>query len=568
VRLVSILLIAAPLFSQGIVSGNAPSLPRPKFSGLPFPVTFTDIAASAGLTMSHVSGSPERKRYIIEANGSGVAFLDYDEDGRLDVFLLNGSRLEPPPPSTSRLYRNTGSGKFVDVTTRAGLDRAGWGNGVCGGDFDNDGRLDLYLTYWGPNSLYRSQGDGSFTDIASRAGVAGPAGDWSTGCTFLDYDRDGLLDLFVAGYAGFDPKKTPLPGQFPFCFFKGAPVFCGPRGLPHGSLTLYRNTGEGKFQDVSLETGIRKATACYAFTAVAADLNHDGWTDLYVACDSTPSLYFRNNRGRDFSELATQAGIAYNEHGAEQAGMGLAIADYNNDGWLDITKTNFIRDYPNLYLNLGKGFFEDRAASSGLAINPHYVLWGAGLEDFDNDGWRDLFQVAGHVYPELQKIEPYSNPRLLYRNLRNGKFEDVSHLAGPGVAALHSSRGAAFGDFDNDGDVDVLVMNMHQPPSLLRNDLTSSNNWIKVKLEGPAIGATVIVHAGGLRQSAPALSQSSFLSLNDRRLHFGLGEAKAVDRFTVRWSSGEEEEFPGMEANRLVLLVHGSRQSKASPLPR
>jgi hypothetical protein len=562
--------IASP---QGIVSGNAAPATRAKFSGRPFPARFTDVARQAAIGMKFVLGRPEKKQYIVEANGTGVAFLDYDHDGRLDLFLVNGSRLDPFPDGqepTSRLYRNTGSGKFQDTTREAGLTRSGWGNGVCGGDFDNDGHEDLLVTYWGPNSLYRNKGDGTFEDVAARAGTAGPKHEWSTGCTFVDYDRDGLLDLFVTSYVDFHLAKTPKPGRAPHCLFKGVPVYCGPRGLPYGKVTLYRNLGEGTFRDVSIESGIRKARDFYAFTAAAADLNHDGWVDLYVASDSTPSLYFRNNRDGTFSEVGAEAGIAFNEHGAEQAGMGLAIADYDNDGRLDITKTNFIRDYPNLFRSLGKGFFEDVVVAAGLGVNPQYVLWGTGLEDLDNDGWRDVFQVGGHVYPEIQQIEPaesYANPRLVYRNLGNGKFEDVSHLAGPGVAARHASRGAAFGDFDNDGDLDALVMNMDEAPSLLRNDLDSAPPWIKIKLQGTksnrsGIGSTVQVHAGGMVQSAPVLSQSSFLSLNDMRLHFGLGSAAAVDKIVVRWSSGDVEEFGGAAPGHVAVLVEGAGQAR------
>ncbi|MBM3812726.1 MAG: CRTAC1 family protein [Acidimicrobiia bacterium] len=557
-------LLCQPAHAQGVASGNLPAAPKPKLSGRPFPATFTDVAASAGLTMKFVLGRAGTKKYIVEANGSGAAFLDYDADGLLDIFLVNGSRFEPFPKGQepiSRLYRNAGGGKFIDVTAQTGAGRSGWGNGVCAGDFDADGHTDLYVTYWGANSLYRNKAGAGFEDVAPRAGVTGPPAEWSTGCTFLDYDRDGLLDLAVSSYAGFDVKKVPLPGAQPWCLFKETPVFCGPRGLPHGRITLYRNVGKGAFEDVSSKTGIADATPCYGFTMIAADLNTDGWTDLYVACDSTPSLYFRNQKDGTFRELATEAGLAYSEHGAEQAGMGLAIGDYDNDGWLDATKTNFIRDYPNLYRNLGKGIFEDLVLRAGLAVNPQYVLWGTGLEDFDNDGWKDLFQVGGHVYPEIERKYPgeaYANPRLVYRNLGGGKFEDVSSLAGPGVAARHSSRGAAFGDFDNDGDIDVLIMNMDQPPSLLRNDLSSRNHWLKLQLLGSATGATVTVEAAGRKQSAALLSQSSFLSVNDPRLHFGLGQAEKADRITVRWPSGRVEEFGPFAADALVPLREGT----------
>ncbi len=570
---------APPALAQGMITGGATAVPRAAFSGRPFPVAFVDVAEEAGLRMRFTFGNEVRKKYVIEANGTGVAFLDYNHDGLLDIFLVNGSRLEGfagGAAPTNHLYRNEGSGRFQDVTREARLDRSGWGNGVCAGDFDNDGHLDLYVTYWGANGLYRNGGDGTFSDVAARAGVAGPGNQWSTGCTFLDYDRDGHLDLLVTAYLDFRPERTPLPGQFPFCTWKGAPVYCGPRGLPFGTANLYHNRGDGTFEDVSAKAGIRQAKDFYAFTVVAADLNADDWTDLYVACDSTPSLLFRNNKDGTFSEVGTETGVAYSEHGAEQAGMGLSVGDFNNDGRLDILKTNFVGDYPNLYRNLGKGIFEDVTVRAGLAVNPDYVLWGTALVDLDNDGWKDIFQVSGHVYPEVQTIdrtEPYKRPRLVYRNLGNGRFEDVSAMAGPGVAKAFSSRGAAFGDFDNDGDIDVVVMNMHEAPSLLRNDLKNGNHWIKVQLEGTrsnraAIGATVTVAAGGVTQTDAVLSQSSFLSHNDLRLHFGLGEASRVDKITVRWPSGEVEEFPGVAADGLALLVEGTGQARLVALPK
>jgi hypothetical protein len=558
-------------------SGNAVALPRPKFSGRPFPVSFTDVAAASGLNMRFVQGSALRKKYIIESTGTGVAFVDYDNDGRLDIFLVNSAPLAaaPGPRPTSHLYRNLGGGKFADVSAKAGVARPGWGNGVCGGDFDNDGHDDLYVTYRGPNSLYRNRGDGTFEDAAARAGAAGPESEWSTGCTFLDYDRDGRLDLFVASYVGFDIKTAPLPGQHPFCRWAGLAVFCGPRGLRHGTSRLLRNLGGGTFEDRTAASGIGNVQGFYAFTAMAADFNGDGWTDIYVAADSTPSLYWRNNRDGTFREIGTEAGLAFNEHGAEQAGMGVAAGDYDNDGWLDITKTNFIREYPNLYRNLGRGVFDDVAMRAGLAVNPDHVLWGAGFEDLDNDGWRDHIQVSGHVYPELEaagKPEPYRGPRLVYRNL-GGKFEDVSSIAGPGVASKHSSRGAAFGDFDNDGDIDVLVMNMDEPPSLLRNDSKSPHGWIKLLLEGSrsnrgAAGAMVTVISGAEKQTAAVQSQSSYLSVNDRRLHFGLGAAESVDKITVIWPSGAAEEFPRAEAGRLYRLVEGSGKAEPLEMPR
>lgn len=529
--------------------------------------------------MQFASGSERSKKYIIEANGSGVAFLDYDNDGRQDVFLVNGSRLEGYPKGdapTNHLYRNLGGGRFEDVTAAAGLVRSGWGNGVCVADFDNDGFDDLFVTYWGENALYRNTGQGKFVDVTERAGLARGRQEWSSGCTFIDYDRDGHLDLFVTSYQKFDLASAPLPGKASNCEWKGMPVFCGPRGLPHGKVTLYHNRGDGTFEDVSEKSGVRAAEGFYAFTAVAADLNEDGWPDLYVACDSTPSLFFRNSKNGTFTELGTETGLAFNEHGFEQGGMGLAVGDYDNDGKIDILKTNFAGDYPNVYHNAGGGIFEDVALKAGLAINPQYVGWGIGLVDLDNDGWKDIFQVNGHVYPELDRgttAERYRNPRLVYRNLGDGAFEDVSSLCGAAVGERHSSRGAAFGDFDNDGALDVLVMNMGEGPSLLRNSLRNSNHWIKVLLQGTrsnrsAIGASVRISAGRLRQTGVVLSQSSYVSHDDRRLHFGLGPANRVDSFIVRWPDGETEDFPGAAADQLVLLIEGSGKTKSAALPR
>lgn len=552
---------------QGVATRNAEPAPRPAPSGKPFLARFTDVAADAGLRMRFTSGGEKSKKYIVEANGTGVAFLDYDNDGWPDIFLVNGSTLgTPPATSSNRLYRNLRNGKFTDVTAAAKLVRSGWGNGVCAGDFDNDGYTDLYVTYWGPNVLYRNSGQGSFEDVTAKASVAGPPKGWSTGCTFLDYDRDGHLDLFVASYQDFDLATAPLPGKGANCEWKGMPVFCGPRGLPYGHATLYHNRGDGTFADVTVKSRIGEVKGFYAFTAVAADLNDDGWTDIFVASDSTPSLFLRNNRDGTFSEIGAETGLAFNEHGFEQGGMGVAVGDFNGDGHLDLIKTNFAGDHPNVYQNLGKGIFEDVVVKAGLAVNPQYVAWGVALADLDNDGWQDVFQVNGHVYPELEHFtlsERYFNPRIVYRNLGNGRFEDVSALAGPAIAEKRSSRGAAFGDFDNDGDLDVVVMNMGEAPSLLRNDLRSGRHWIQLKLEGQksnrsAIGATVTIEAGGRRQTLPVLSQSSFLSQSEGRLHFGLDLAPRVDKIRVAWPNGGIEEFPRAEVDRMLVLVEGS----------
>ena len=559
------------LFAQGVATRNAPAAARSAPSGKPFLASFTDIAATAGLTAPVTVGNPAAKKYIIEANGTGLAAFDFDHDGWLDLFVVNSSRLEgfgKTPPPTSRLYRNTGKGAaFADVSEASGIAFAGWGNGACAGDVDNDGDEDLFVTYWGPNRLYLNSGKGTFQENAKGLGVEGPVKEWSSGCTFLDYDRDGRLDLFVTSYQQFDLATTPPPGKASNCEWKGMPVFCGPRGLPFGSATLFHQKNDGTFEDVTKTSGIAAAQGFYAFTPVAADFNGDGWVDIYFASDSTPSMLFRNEKNGRFREIGTETGVAFNEHGFEQGGMGVGVGDYNRDGLLDIVKTNFAGDHPNLYRNTGSGIFEDAVLSAGLAVNPQYVGWGVALVDLDNDGWQDIFQVNGHVYPELDRAgrnETYSQPRLVYRNLGDGRFEDVSAQSGPGIAAKHSSRGAAFADFDNDGDIDVAVMNMGQPPSLLRNTLSGNARWIKVALEGvrsnrSAIGALVTIEvAGGPKQTLPVLGQSSFLSQNDRRLHFGLGTATRVNQVRVRWPSGDVEIFDGAAAGAVLQLKEGS----------
>lgn len=571
--------VAAVCFAQGIATRNAAPEARRPLSGRPFPVSFVDVAQQAGLNMKFSSGNEQYKKYIIEANGSGVAFLDYDRDGRQDIFLVNGSRLEGfkgVEAPTNHLYRNEGGGKFKDVTRESGMARSGWGSGVCVGDIDNDGFDDVYVTYWGRNALFKNDGHGKFTDIAGQSGVDGDGRQWSSGCTFLDYDRDGHLDLMVTSYQAFDLATAPLPGKGSNCEWKGMPVFCGPRGMPYGKVTLYHNRGDGTFEDVSQKSGMRSVEGFYAFTPVAADFTGDGWIDVYIACDSTPSILFRNNKDGTFSDIATETGVAFNEHGFEQGGMGIAAGDFLNDGRLHIIKTNFAGDYPNVYRNLGGGIFEDIVLRARLAVNPQYVGWGVGQVDLDNDGWRDIFQVNGHVYPELDTrngTERYRNPRLVYRNLGDGIFEDVSAMSGPGVLDRKSSRGAAFGDFNNDGAIDVLIMNMGEAPSLLRNDLKSDNHWLKVELQGTksnrsAIGAIVHVEAGKWRLTDVVLSQSSYVSHNDSRLHFGLGAETAAAKITVQWPNGATEVFAGAAAGNLVRLVEGSGRTEVVAMPK
>ncbi|MBV9760136.1 MAG: CRTAC1 family protein [Acidobacteriaceae bacterium] len=556
----------ATALGQGVSSRGVKPQPRGKPSGLPFDACLTDVAAKAGLTAPLIYGPEDHKAYILETVGCGCAFFDYDNDGWLDIFLLNGTRFEGAPPGTSnRLYHNNRDGTFTDVTEKAGLTRTGWASGVAVGDYNNDGFEDLFLTYYGQNVLYKNNGDGTFTEVTQTAGLINPQRRWGAGCTFVDYDRDGHLDLFVSNYLEFDPAKIPKPGENANCNWKGIPVNCGPRGLPPGSVALYRNNGDGTFTDVSVRSGVAKAQGSYCMTTVAADFDNDGWPDIYVACDSTPSFLFKNNHDGTFTEVGLETGVALNEDGMEQAGMGLGISDYNLDGNLDILKTHFADDTAVLYKNDGKGNFEDVTNSAGLGVETRFISWGAGIVDLDNDGYPDLFWVTGSVYPEIAKIlptYPFKSPRIVFRNLRNGKFEELLDQAGPGVAAEHASRGCAFGDFDNDGDVDVLIMNLNEPPSLLRNDVTGNNHWLKVKLEGvksnrSAIGARVTAHYGGKVQAQEVLSQASFYSANDSRLHFGLGSAEKAD-LEIRWPNGGTERVSNVSANRLVTVREGA----------
>jgi hypothetical protein len=521
-----------------------------------------------------VYGEEYVKKYIVEANGPGIAFFDYDQDGWLDIFLLNGTRHEGFPPGqepTNHLYHNNRDGTFTDVTEKAGLKHSGWGYGVSIGDYDNDGYDDLFLTYFGKNVLYHNNGDGTFTEVTEKAGLQQPRTRYSTGCTFIDYDRDGHLDLFVSRYIDLDLAKTPVGGANRYCLYKGVSVNCGPLGLTKEFCSLYHNNGDGTFTDVTAKAGVLTPGGRFGLSAVAFDYNNDGWPDLFVACDSSPNLLFRNNHDGTFTEVGMEAGVAVNGDGQEQANMGVAVGDYDGDGWLDLFLPHFSDDTPLLLRNVKGEFFDDMTYAAGLAVNTRYVCWGVDFADLDNDGWLDLFHVTGTVYPEVEKVYPdykFKTQRVVYRNLGNGSFEEVSDLCGPAVLESHAGRGCAFGDFDNDGNLDVLIMNLSEPPSLLKNENRSGNHWLNVKLAGTrsnrsAIGARVAVTAGGRRQIREVLSGSSYISQSDLRQHFGLGQAPKVDQIEVRWPNGQVEHVGGAEADQFLTIQEGRGIVKA-----
>ena len=558
--------LAAGSPGQGVVSRKAKAEQRMAPSGRPFNARFTDIAKEAGLVLPVVYGEADHKDYILETVGCGCAFFDYDNDGWMDIFLLSGSSMAGTPSGASnRLYKNNRDGTFSDVTEKAGLRFTGWGSGVCVGDYNNDGWEDLFCTFYGQNKLYRNNGDGTFTDITKQAGLENSKTRWGAGCTFVDYNRDGHLDLFISNYVQFNATHIPKPGQDVYCNWKGLPVNCGPRGLPPGYHSLYRNNGDGTFTDVSVLAGIDTLRGSYGMTVVAADFDEDGWPDIFVACDSTPSLLLMNQRNGTFREEGVIRGVALSDDGMEQAGMGVGVGDYDLDGHLDLFKTHFTDDTGGLFHNNGKAEFENSTMAARVGTENRYICWGAGIVDLDNDGFPDLFMTAGSVYPEVEKTLPQypnKNPRVVFRNLGNGTFEELIAEAGPGVAAVHCSRGCAFGDFDNDGDIDILIVNLSEAPSLLRNDVSGNNHWLKVKLVGTksnrsAIGARVLAKYGKKIQAQEVLSQSSFYSASDPRLHFGLGGETSAD-LEIRWPSGMRQTLKGVEANQIVTIKEGT----------
>jgi enediyne biosynthesis protein E4 len=566
----------------------APPPPGPKspIEGTPLGVSFVDVVRHSGLNVETIYGGEGVNKYLLETTGCGLAFYDYDNDGWLDLFLVNGWRLEGFPPGNEphcHLFKNNRDGTFSDVTAGSGLEhKTGWGQACCVGDYDNDGHDDLFVTYYGQNALYRNHGDGMFTNVTEEAGLIqpGPKTRWNTGCTFVDYDRDGHLDLFVANYVDFDLKTAPRPQDGP-CTYKGMLVACGPPGLPGGRNILYRNNGDGTFTDVSEKAGMWTAVGTYGLSVAASDLDNDGWPDIYVANDSAPATLYLNQKDGTFRDIAIEAGAALSAEAKPQAGMGVSIGDYNRDGNLDVVKTNFAGDTDSLYTNLGDANFEDRTYPSGLGINTRLLGWGVGFFDMDNDGWLDILMSNGHVYPEVDKSHAdlkYAEHKYLYRNLRNGRFEDVTNQGGPGILENAPARGTAFGDYDNDGVIDVAVNCINALPQLLRCDSTLNRTWIKIKLVGvksnrSGIGSRVTVTATTVPGAAKPLAQmdelrsgGSYFSQNDLRMHFGLDQAKQVDMVEIRWLSGHVDQIRNLAVNHLYVIQEGGTILSSGPM--
>ena len=556
---ISVALVISALSVAAVTSQTPPA------GGARSSIRLVDVAAQAGLTVMNVHGAPTRD-YIIDTNGNGAAWFDYDNDNDLDALLVNGSsrdRIAAGGDPMAALYRNDGNGRFTDVTAASGLNKRGWGMGVCVADYDNDGLQDVYLTAFGPNALFRNTGKGTFTDVTNAAGVGDTH--WSTNCAYGDYDRDGDVDLYVANYLTFDERTVPKPGSRENCRYGSMPVMCGPRGLPGEPDVLYRNEGNGRFTDVTLRAGI-KDPGSYGFGVLFSDLNDDGWPDIFVANDSTPNLFFRNNRDGTFVEEGLVSGLALSGNGREQAGMGVDAGDINGDGRLDLIQTNFTNDYNTLRENNGGGLFTDITHAAGLGIIPiPYMGWGVGFVDIDNDGLLDLFVANGHVYPGADQAglgTKFLQRKLLFQNDGNKLFRHITDEVGGSLLIERSSRGAAFGDYDNDGDIDVLVVNLSDRPTLLRNDTSHNNHWVTVRLVGAksnrdGIGAKVYVQAGSRSQMVEVRSGGSYLSHNDIRAHVGLGAASRADRIEIRWPSGMVDTATALQPDRFYLAREG-----------
>ena len=553
-------------------------------AGTPTGVNFINVAKEAGLNTKFIYGGEHKNKYLLETTGCGVAFYDYDNDGWLDIFLVNGTRLEGFPTGQepiNRLFKNNRDGTFTDVTLKAGLAHSGWGQGVCIGDYDNDGYEDLFVTYFGKNVLYHNNGNGTFSDVSEKAGVAGNPKRWSTGCAFVDYDRDGKLDLFVANYIDMDLATAPVPESGP-CLYKGIMVACGPPGMNGGKNILYHNNGDGTFTDVSEKSGILATSGTYGLGVLTLDYDNDGWPDIFVANDSVASILYQNQKNGKFVDVAVDSGCALSADGKPQAGMGVSASDYDLDGYLDIVKTNFAGDTPSLYHNQGDGTFEDATFPAGLGKHTQFLGWGCGFFDFDNDGWPDILICNGHVYPEVEQLRTeagYAQRKLLYRNLRNGKFEDISLNVGPGISDPSASRSAAFGDFNNDGHMDFVVNCVNDFPQLIRCDSKLQNNWIKVRTIGTksnrsGIGARLrcVVQMPGESKPHQQLDEvrsgGGYFAQSDLRIHFGIGKATKVDLLEVRWPSGTIDTLKELQANQLIYVKEGEGVVRREAYPQ
>jgi hypothetical protein len=544
-----------PLFRSGI-TGQPVLAPNP---------WFLDVAGKSGLAAFRETCGGPVKDYLIETLGSGVALFDYNNDGLVDVFLVNGSSLEilsnpNLPQSSSRLFRNNGDGTFTDVTKESGLINQGWGVGVTVGDYDNDSYRDVFITNFGTNALFHNNGNGTFTNVTKEAGLEG--GNWSTGCAWGDYDRDGRLDLYVARYADFEVGQMPKPGTNTYCNYRGTPVACGPRGLPGLPDLFYHNEGNGKFREVSEETGVKDTVRGYGLGVVWSDFDNDGWPDIFVANDSMPNYLWHNKGNGTFDEVAFETGCALSADGRAQSNMGVAVGDYDNDGWLDLFVTHFSEDYNTLYHN-NHGKFEDVTFQAGLGtVGYKNLAWGTGFADFDNDGWKELFVANGHIYPQAtQAGNNYFQQNQLFTNLRDGRFRLV-HAQESGFMEARSSRGAALADLRGNGRLDVVVNNIDSHPFLYEFAGKSLGRWVRFKLVGvkcnrDAIGARMSITAGGLTQMDEVRSADSFVSSSDVRLHFGLADAAVIDRVQIRWPDGSVEKRTGLATNREYVIRQG-----------
>jgi hypothetical protein len=533
-------------------------------------VHFTDVTDKAGIKFTHTS-SPEKK-YIVESMSGGVALFDYDGDGYPDIYLVNSltvDMVKSKQKTRSVLYRNNGDGTFSDVTDRAGVGDIGWGMGVAVGDYNNDGWDDIYVTCLGPNHLLKNNGNGTFTDVTKKAGVGDPR--WSTGAAFVDYDNDGELDLFVSNYVDFDIDNLPEFGKGRTCQFKGIPVQCGPRGLKGAGDSLYHNNGDGTFTDVSKKAGVSDADGYYGLGVIASDFDGDGLVDIFVANDSTPNFLYHNNGDGTFKDIGFSSGTAVNENGSEQGSMGVTLGDYDHDGRLDLFITNFDDDYNTLYRNDGKGSFTDVSyAAKVAAVSLPYVGWGTWFVDYDNDGWADLLVVNGHVYPQLPT---YRQRNFVHHNNHDGTFTEVGAQLGAPFAEKRTGRGAAFGDIDNDGDLDVIINNLDGPPQLLRNDGGNTNNSVLIKTIGgksnrDGIGARVKIVSGDLSQIGEVYSGGSYLSQSDLRLAFGVGKRTKIDLIEVHWPSGTIDKIADTAVNKMLTIKEGQGVVEQKDLKR